>query len=275
MLKLLTITTLAIASLSMVQSAVDCNAATVWANIGCSSDGTSVSIGGSQSTKGNSNTAQPGASTPRGKSDSTSSESSESAPQDRPSAPDRMRCEDWEFEFIYVVDCIRVDTEDASSPVVTIHDLVRFLPQTGPVVAEPEGVGVAGLPTNFVAPTGAHTAHGMLFARPISVRFTPVGHSFDYGDGTIRHTITNGNTWSALGVPQFTPTDTSHTYRDRGSYTTRVTTRYTAEVNLGYGWARMSGELTAQGQAQSLRIYEARTALVAQTCDNARSAAGC
>ena len=232
-------------------------------------DGTSVTVGGTQTTGGSNDNSPRSENSPSNRNDSSDAQT---AP---PAAPDRILCTDWEHEFIYVADCIRLVPEEDSSPVVTIHDLVRFLPNGAAFTVEPEGVGVVGLPANFVARTGPHTAHGMLFGRPMSVRFTPAGHTFHYGDGETRRASTGGRTWSALGVPQFTPTDTSHVYRERGTYVTRVDTRYTAELNLGYGWVHLSGELTSRGAEQSIRIYEARTALVAHTCDVNPAAAGC
>ncbi|MFB7252247.1 hypothetical protein [Microbacterium sp. NPDC056234] len=160
-------------------------------------------------------------------------------------------------------------------PPVTITDVARFAPDGALVVAEPDNVGVVGLPTNFVASASAQTVTGELFGYPISVRFTPVGFDFDYGDGSATTTATGGQSWAALNQAQFTPTATSHVYSERGEYTTAVDIRYTAEIDLGIGWFPIDGELTSEGSAQQLRIFQAHTALVAHTCEQAPSSPGC
>lgn len=160
-------------------------------------------------------------------------------------------------------------------PPVTIHDVASFAPE-GPLLAgEPDNVGVAGLPTNFVATASAHTVDGELFGFPVSVRFTPAAFDFMYGDGTSQSTASSGQSWDDLNQAQFTPTPTSHTYTDRGTYSASVDVRYTAEVDFGVGWFPITGEVTAAGSPQEIRIFEAHTALVAHTCEQAPSSPGC
>ncbi|WP_435745629.1 hypothetical protein [Microbacterium sp. PMB16] len=131
------------------------------------------------------------------------------------------------------------------------------------------------MPTNFVAAASAHTRTGALFGAPLTVRFTPIGYDFHYGDGDTASTRAGGQTWSALGQAPFTPTDTSHTYRERGSYDASVSVRYSAEVDLGGGWFVVPGELAIDGPTQQIRIFEAHTALVARTCSEQPTAPGC
>ncbi|PRB08164.1 hypothetical protein CQ042_20035 [Microbacterium sp. MYb62] len=163
----------------------------------------------------------------------------------------------------------------AALPSVTITDLAQFAPAGVSATAEPDNVGVAGMPTNFVAPASAQTRSGTLFGAAISVRFTPVGYDFVHGDGTTATTSTAGQTWTALGQAPFTPTATSHTYRERGTYPAHVVVRYTAEVDLGGGWFPVAGRLSIPGAVQEIRIFEAHTALVAFTCDQRPAAPGC
>ncbi|MCT1476912.1 hypothetical protein [Microbacterium sp. p3-SID336] len=177
---------------------------------------------------------------------------------------DHSRCA---FEVVRI-------TSPAGGP-LTISDLTAFAPDPVAATSDPAGAGVAGLPTNFVAPATVHTRTGTLLDLPVTVRFTPVAFDFDYGDGTTTTTTTAGQTWAALHRPQFTPTATSHTYRDRGTYTAHVTVHYAAEVDLGNGWFPVDGELTIPGPAQTLRIYEATTALVQHTCTEQPTAPGC
>ncbi|WP_417564757.1 hypothetical protein, partial [Microbacterium sp.] len=100
-------------------------------------------------------------------------------------------------------------------PAVTVSDLVSFRPVVPGLSSEPDGVGVVGLPTNLLADTATQTLHGMLFEFPVAVRFTPDHYTFTYGDGNATTTRTPGRAWAASGDPQFTPTITSHAYRER------------------------------------------------------------
>ncbi|HWK78001.1 hypothetical protein [Microbacterium sp.] len=165
--------------------------------------------------------------------------------------------------------------EIAAIPAITISDLARFAPDGSVVAAEPDNVGVVGLPTNFVAAASTHTVDADLFGFPVSVRFTPSAFDFAFGDGHTAITTTGGATWAALDQAQFTPTDTSHTYSERGTYTAEVDVRYTAEVDFGIGWLPITGEVTSPGAPQEIRIFEAHTALVAHTCEQAPSSPGC
>ena len=162
-----------------------------------------------------------------------------------------------------------------SVPAITLTDLAQFSPDPVAATGEPDNLGVAGMPTNFVAAASVHTRTGALFGLPLTVRFTPVGFDFRYGDGDAASSATGGQTWAALGQASFTPTATSHTYRERGTYEAGVTVRYTAEVDLGVGWFPVAGQLTIDGPTQKIRIFEAHTALVARTCTEQPTAPGC
>ncbi|MBY6060541.1 hypothetical protein [Microbacterium esteraromaticum] len=169
------------------------------------------------------------------------------------------------------------DPEDSTPaiPEVTITDLASFSPDPGTLTGEPDNLGVAGLPTNFTTDTAEHTRDGELFGFPIRVRFTPITHTFHYGDGQSQASDTPGASWDALDQAQFTPTDTSHTYAERGTYHARVDTAYSAEIDLGVGWFPLTGQLDIPGAPQTIRIYEAHTALVAHTCTENPTAPGC
>lgn len=173
----------------------------------------------------------------------------------------------------------REDADDVEAtrevPAITLTDLAQFAPDPVAATGEPDNLGVAGMPTNFVAAASAHTRSGALFGVPVTVRFTPVGYDFRYGDGDTASTTTGGQTWSTLGQAVFTPTDTSHIYRERGTYDASVIVRYTAEVDLGTGWFPVEGQLSIDGPVQQIRIFEAHTALVARTCTEQPAAPGC
>lgn len=184
----------------------------------------------------------------------------------------------WD-DYIGCFHAINDDESEAEDtveiPAVTINDVARFAPEGSPLAGEPDNVGVAGLPTNFVSTASAHTVDGELFGFPVSVRFTPTAFDFTYGDGTSQSTASGGQSWDDLNQAQFTPTPTSHTYTDRGTYSASVDVRYTAEVDFGVGWFPITGEVTAAGSPQEIRIFEAHTALVAHTCEQAPSSPGC
>jgi hypothetical protein len=165
-------------------------------------------------------------------------------------------------------------TEESGRP-LTIEDVAQFAPDPVTTTAEPGNVGVAGMPTNFVATVAAHIATGTLLDRPVTVRFTPVRVIFDHGDGTTATTPDGGRTWEELGQAPFTATPTSHTFAHRGTYSTSTVVVYTAEVDIGGGWFPVSGELSVDGPSRSVRIYEATTALVARTCEERPAAPGC
>ncbi|MFB4351207.1 hypothetical protein [Microbacterium sp. CR_7] len=160
-------------------------------------------------------------------------------------------------------------------PAVTVSDIARFAPASIRAHTEPGDIAVAGLPANFVAAAEPHTVTGTLFGAPLSVRFTPTFYDYTYGDGTTATLTTPGYSWATLGQAQFTPTPTSHVYERRGVFFADVDIHYDAEVDLGAGWTPVTGDIVTDGPPQSIRVLEARTALVAHTCTERRDAPGC
>lgn len=232
--------------------------------MGCSNDGSSVTITGDQ--KGPKSPGGPA--TPGG----TSNPSRPAEPEDtRPICTNVIR-EDCRKGLI------RIDAVPApasGAPDVTISDLASFAPAPPTTLAEPSSLGVAGRPANFVATASAHTREGTILGAPVTVRFTPSAYTFDYGDGTSATRSRGGATWPALGQAAFTPTDTSHVYERRGEYITTVTVHYTADVDLGTGWFPLDGTLPVTSPPHAIRIYEAHTALVDHTCTEDPDAPGC
>ncbi|WP_194763282.1 hypothetical protein [Microbacterium sp. UFMG61] len=162
-----------------------------------------------------------------------------------------------------------------ATPTITITDLARFAPPPVSAKAEPGNVGIADLPTNFTTTATTHTQAGELFGIPLTVRFTPDTYAYDYGDGTTATLTAPGQTWEALGLPQFSPTAATHVYRERGEYSVILITGYTVEIDLGTGWIPLAGQITTTGTPQTIRILEARTALVAHTCTEDPDGIGC
>lgn len=152
-------------------------------------------------------------------------------------------------------------------PDVTIDDLASFRPASPTLTGEPDGFGVAGLPTNLVAAASEQRLTGDLLGWPVTVRFVPAGYVFDHGDGSSTASRTGGASWATANLPQFTPTATTHVYRERGRYAAGVTVRYTASVDFGTGtWRPVPGFVTASTTGYGIRIVEASTALVDRTC---------
>ncbi|WP_051191745.1 hypothetical protein [Microbacterium luticocti] len=159
---------------------------------------------------------------------------------------------------------------------MTLTDLARFRPVPPVLVSEPDRVGIAGLPVNLVATAPTQTLHGELFDHAVTVRFTP--HHFTWTPGDHTHTTTRspGTLWSRAGEVRFTPTPTSHIYRDRGTYTATVTVAYTPTVTFDTGQSQtVPGFVTSTSAGVSIRIYEAHTMLVAHTCTEDPTGPGC
>ena len=160
-------------------------------------------------------------------------------------------------------------------PDVTIDDLASFVPARPSLGGEPAGFGGVGTPTNIVAGASTHTLTGPLLGWDVTVRFRPAGYVFDYGDGSGARTTTGGATWASLGLPQFSPTSTSHVYRERGTYTVSLTLQYSADVDFGSGWRPVPGYVNAPAPPYTLEVLEARTALVDRTCAENPTGPGC
>ncbi|HYP72591.1 MAG TPA: hypothetical protein VEP72_00775, partial [Microbacterium sp.] len=88
------------------------------------------------------------------------------------------------------LNCYTIDTNQKP----TLTDVASFAPAALPLVDEPGGVGIVGMPVNFVVDAQTHTATGELFDLPVTVRFVPTSFEFRHGDGTSRETTTGGRT---------------------------------------------------------------------------------
>lgn len=161
-------------------------------------------------------------------------------------------------------------------PDVSAEDLVSFRPAAPSLTGQPTGFGIVGAPTNLVAAASEQYLSGPLLGWDVTVRFVPSSYVFEYGDGASGRSSTGGASWEALGQAQFTPTATSHAYRERGTYPVRVSVQYTAAVNFGSGiWRPVTGLVTATSGTYDVQVVEARTALVGQTCAENPGGPGC
>ncbi|MET2012810.1 hypothetical protein ABXJ56_14805 [Microbacterium chocolatum] len=161
-------------------------------------------------------------------------------------------------------------------PDVTIADLASFRPAAPSVAGQPDGFGVTGMPTNVVAAASEQIIPGSILGWDVLVRFTPSGYVFDYGDGVQSRSATGGSSWESLAQGQFTPTPTSHVYRERGVYPVVVAVEYAAAVDFGSGaWRPVDGVVTARSGTYPVEVVDVRTALVDRSCTEDPLAAGC
>lgn len=157
----------------------------------------------------------------------------------------------------------------------TIEDVAEYAPSVPDVIAEPGGMGVVGMPTNFVLDIGPQEVAGEIFDVPVTVRFTPVSYLFHYGDGATQESSSPGTSWTDLAAAQFTATPTSHAYSSPGEFDAYVDVRYTAAASAGTGWFPVPGTLTLPTDVTTVRIVEVETALVERTCTEDPDGPGC
>ena len=161
-------------------------------------------------------------------------------------------------------------------PEVSAADLASFRPLGAGVHNEPAGVAVVGMPSNFVAAASTHELRGELLGFAVTVRFVPAGYTFDFGDGERLDTPGGGRSWAALGQAEFTPTATSHVFRERGATRVTVTPSYRASVLFDGTFRReVAGTVRGPAEAIEVRVVTVRTSLVEATCAERSSGPGC
>jgi len=248
----------ALSGAAALHSSPHCTSSSVFISACSETDGSQVTVGGTVGSGGSDASTGGGAPPSTGVSPDPGSQ----APAPEDCGPADVLCRGGGFGVV-------------SLPDVTASDLASFAPARPTFEAEPGGVGIVGMPTNFVASASTQILTGTLFDRPVTVRFSPAAYVFSYGDGSSARSTSGGAAWTALGQPQFTATPTSHAYGSRGVYAASVSVEYVAAVDFGTGWRPVIGVVTATGGAQSVEIFEARTALVDKTCIENPSGPGC
>ena len=159
---------------------------------------------------------------------------------------------------------------------ITLADLVNFRPQAGVDRMEPNGWMVVGLDTNFYATVSAQVQEGTLLELPASVRFTPKGYHWTYGDGHSATLASKGAPWAAHGVREFDATDTSHIYRSAGTYAIDLTIDFGAEYQFAGGaWTAIPGTLAVVANRLVASAGDAKTVLVERDCTSRPSGPGC
>ncbi|MDH6235970.1 hypothetical protein [Cryobacterium sp. CG_9.6] len=157
-----------------------------------------------------------------------------------------------------------------------MSDLAGFAPMVPTQSVEPNGLALVGLAANFVADASVHVVSGTLLGSVAEVRFTPAAFRWNFGDGGTRSSVSGGASWADLGVPEFSDTDTSHVYEERGDFVAGLTVDYTAEYRVGGGgWIAVSGALSATADPLTVAVRRIKTVLVAEDCIQNPAGVGC
>lgn len=159
---------------------------------------------------------------------------------------------------------------------VTLSDIASFRPTTGISGMQPNGWMIVGLDTNFFSSARQQVVDGVLLGRPASVRFTPVGWRWTYGDDTSATVATPGAPWASLGLAEFSPTPGSHVYRAAGTYDIDLSVAYVAEYRFGTGgWTAIAGTLVVASNRLTASAGGATTVLVERECTLNPRGPGC
>jgi hypothetical protein len=183
-----------------------------------------------------------------------------------PTDPSRLR---------YTFDCPPGDS-CGTAPAVHLSDLINFRPKHPVTSMEPNGWAVVNLDANFIARAAADVQTGPLLGATAQVRFTPGEFTWNYGDGESRTSADGGGTWAQLNVPEFSPTSTSHVYRQTGTFTVNASVRYSAEYRFGdQPWQAIAGSLEISADEFSVVVGDAKTVLVDEDCTTNPFGPGC
>lgn len=235
---------------------------------------------------------RPGSKRYSGRNGVSVSEESSPQPAKRKGTPFRGACfpGDRISNFICIPDAVDPATAAAGAAAVaaklpaavagrgaiTVSDIADFIPSETSHLMEPGGWTIRGLPANFIAYPGQGAKDGVLLGLPASVRFTPVAFRWDYGDGETVLLAHGGDTWRNLGVPEFAATETSHVYRDRGTFTVTLAIAYTAEYRFDAGeWQPIDGTATTSSDPVAVIVSDAATVLVGKNCSPQNRGPGC
>jgi len=158
---------------------------------------------------------------------------------------------------------------------ITLSDLVNFRPVVQAHRVQPDGWSVVGLHTNFYTATAVQVQDDLLLGIPASVRFTPVSHRWDYGDGESATTQTGGGSWSDLALAEFDRTPTSHVFARSGTFNITLTVDFGAEYRFGGpAWIPIAGTVSVAANSLTVSASDAKTVLVGREC-TARPSPGC
>lgn len=159
---------------------------------------------------------------------------------------------------------------------IAVSDLASFRPHTPTLAMEPDGWMLIGLPANFMVQTETHIVSGTLLDFSLDVRFTPSSYAWSWGDGSTSRSTVPGASWAALGLPEFSPTPTSHIFETRGVYQISVTVSYAVEFSIdSLPWRSISGTLPGPATVIGAVAGDAKTVLVHRQCTENPHGPGC
>jgi len=166
----------------------------------------------------------------------------------------------------------------AAPPVqpITLRDIASFRPAPGVQFMEPDGWVVPGLDANFYSVVGQQLVTGTLLGQPATVRFTPVGWRWNYGDGSAVVRATKGATWASQGLHDFDRTPTSHVYAAEGEYVIHLTIDFRAEYRFAStGFIPIAGNINLPANDLHVTVTGAKTVLVEHDCVANPAGPGC
>ncbi|MGB3413158.1 MAG: hypothetical protein WBA28_00425 [Microbacteriaceae bacterium] len=196
-------------------------------------------------------------------------------------------CLIWAGTRYAPVDCITIaitppgfqttpPTPPTPQRAVTLADIAHFTPEPPRAIMEPNGWTVQGLPTNFYSSSRAHERQGRLFGLPVTVRFTPIGYRWSYGEGgTATHRVPGG-TWASQSLAEFAPTTTSYRYQTLGNYTIRHQVLFLASYRFNGGnWQQIDGSILLPANDLHISVGNLETLLFEKSCQENPAALGC
>ena len=155
----------------------------------------------------------------------------------------------------------------SAETIIRVSDLQNFPAPIAPTGMEPNGWAIVGLAANFWTGASAHISDGLLLGQPAQVLFTPISYHWNFGDGSAATSSTGGASWEALGLAEFTTTDTSHKYTAKGTYSVILTIDYHADYSFGdQGWRPVDGIVTVPSAPFTVMAANESTVLVAEDC---------
>ena len=158
----------------------------------------------------------------------------------------------------------------AAAPVlpttIIYSDVQRFAPGTTAFTLEPSWWAIKGGHLNAYATATTQTLQGTIATIPVTITFVPAEYVWSWGDGTTLTTTTGGASWEELGLPDWSPTETSHVYESRGDVQVSLTVRYSATVSGQGRTIPVTGLVAAPASSAPVRVVESHRALVAADC---------
>ena len=159
---------------------------------------------------------------------------------------------------------VNVDTGPPPLPaVIQVSDLANVTPAQAQLFMEPNGWAILGQPVNFWTTASAHSVDTTLLGHQVTVNFTPISTTYDYGDGYSQTLETPGSSWEAQGLPELSDTHTSHRYNSQDPVTVVATVNYAATVSADGRTITVNGTVQSLTGTLAFDLYESDTYLSA------------